>query len=118
VCFGELKLYGVAAMDIGAEVGDSLSEYWLPTECWQALGNHIDRRIVGVRHTFSWPIGLVVNCPDLLTALYWQFACLMSGKRQAGLCKRCGARFEKRRRDHLYCGSNCRSQESRSRKKG
>lgn len=91
-----------------------LDDDGLRQECWSALYTHIERQIEGVRHTlFGSGVGLQVDCPDVRTALYWQFACLVSGKRQTGICEVCGGIFEKTRRDKKVCNSSCRSRKCR-----
>jgi hypothetical protein len=83
--------------------------------CRSILYEHIEREIEGVRHTlFGRPGGgFGVSCPDVRTALYWQFACLVSGKRPTGICEVCGAIFLKTRKDKKVCNSSCRSRKSR-----
>lgn len=78
-----------------------------------SLGHYIEREIAGARHTFSLPGGFAIKCPDVRTALYWQFACLVAGKRQTGICEVCGDIFVKTRRDKKVCSSTCRSRKSR-----
>jgi len=117
VHFGQLSLFYEGEMFGGHDVRAIFESDHLMECCWWALGENIDRRTEGVKHNLSLPAGgFVVNCPDLLSALYWQFACLVAGKRRVGVCDVCGVLFEQRRRDRRTCSNTCRSQKSRSRK--
>jgi hypothetical protein len=82
------------------------------------LTRSIKERIQGITHDVLWPEGVVDRCPDLCTALYWQFASLMSGKRRVGICKVCQEPFIQTRKDKKVCGSGCRTAKSRSRADG
>ncbi len=113
VRFGELVLSYVTNVFGHTEVPNVFDHVLLRDSCWLDLGEHIERQIEGVRHTFSWPEGFTVSCPDVRTALYWQFACLLAGKRQSGICEVCGDIFVKNYSNKKVCNSTCRSRKSR-----
>ena len=108
ICFGELELLGVMAARGDTGVRDYLDQDRL-LETRVALEKHIEKRIQGVEITFSLSGGFAVSCPDLRTALYWQFACLVAGKRPFGICDGCKGTFVKTRKDKRFCNSTCRS---------
>lgn len=119
VRFGEVLLARMGNLDGGTDVRATFNREGLLNTCWLGLRARIEERIEGVKHTLSLPGGgFVVECPDVLTALYWQFACLVAGKRQAGRCEVCGELFIKSRKDKKVCGPSCRSAKSRSRTGG
>jgi hypothetical protein len=47
------------------------------------------------------------ECPDLLTALYLQFALLRMGDRPNRICENCGTLFPLTRNDKYYCDETC-----------
>jgi hypothetical protein len=93
---------------LSSMLGDGSRRYYL-----FSLGQYIEREIAGTKHTFGLPGGFAIKCPDVRTALYWQFACLVAGKRQTGICEGCGDIFVKTRKDKEVCNSSCRSRKSR-----
>ena len=96
----------------GPIVGETLQKdtlYWGQL----MLENLIEPEIAEVRHTFLENGQLGLTCPDFRTALYWQFACLVGGKRPIDFCEGCGNIFTKRRQDQKCCDSTCRSRKSR-----
>jgi hypothetical protein len=56
---------------------------------------------------------LHLRCPDLIIAMYLQFAALVDGKRPTAICQGCGNVFLKRRRDQQVCNATCRSRKHR-----
>jgi hypothetical protein len=56
---------------------------------------------------------LNLRCPDLITAMYFQFAALVDGRRPSDICEGCGKVFPKRRRDQKVCDATCRSRKHR-----
>jgi hypothetical protein len=47
------------------------------------------------------------SCPDLLSALYLQFALLRMGDRPKRICKNCGTLFLLTRDDKYHCDETC-----------
>jgi hypothetical protein len=56
---------------------------------------------------------LAIRCPDLLSAMYFQFASRVNNKRRTDLCKGCGELFEKTRGDRDFCSDRCRKASKR-----
>ncbi len=81
--------------------------------CWHALGNLIEPEISEVRPKVTPYTGLTLSCPDLRTAMYWQFACLVVGKRPTDFCEGCGGIFVKTRSNKKVCDDKCRKRKQR-----
>ncbi len=58
---------------------------------------------------------LTWRCPDLESALWFQFAALMEDKRPLCVCEGCGQLFFQRRPDMRVCGPTCRKKKQRKR---
>ncbi len=78
----------------------------------------IEPYIADVYPVFGIRERLNLRCPDLITAMYFQFAALVDGKRPSAICKGCGKIFPQRRRDQKVCNATCRSRKHRKLKKG
>jgi hypothetical protein len=73
----------------------------------------IEPYIANVYPVFGIRERLHLRCPDLITAMYLQFAALVDGKRPTAICQGCGNVFLKRRRDQQVCSATCRSRKHR-----
>ena len=73
----------------------------------------IEPYIAEVYPVFGIRERLHLRCPDLITAMYLQFAALVDGKRPIAICQGCGNVFVQRRRDMLVCNATCRSRKHR-----
>jgi hypothetical protein len=60
---------------------------------------------------------LTWRCPDLLSALWFQFAALMTDKRPLRTCEGCGQLFLQTRPDKESCDSTCRQKKSRKKRR-
>jgi len=76
----------------------------------------IDPYIANVYPLFGIMGRLHLRCPDLITAMYFQFAALVDGKHPTAICKGCDKIFVKRRRDQMVCNATCRSRKHRKSK--
>jgi hypothetical protein len=56
---------------------------------------------------------LTPHCPDLLSAMWLQFAALISDQRQWRECKRCGLPFIDEDRDDVWCSPACKQERHR-----
>jgi hypothetical protein len=95
-------------------VGESeLSDDDVLSWCRLALQESIHGEIEGFKPVFTPESNIALQCPDLRTALYWQCACLVQGKRPIVTCKGCNSPLVQRRSNHWYHNSTCRSRRSR-----
>lgn len=83
--------------------------------CRLTLHLRLQNEIKGFTPVFTPDGNIAVRCPDLRTALYWQFACLVQGKRAIVTCRGCKNPLVQRRPNHWYHNSTCRSRKSRKR---
>lgn len=84
--------------------------------CIYTVQANVEANLTGVRPVllFAAGGGIGLRVPDLLTGMFWSFACLVSGKRATAICKGCSSLFEKKRRDQRCCDATCRSRKSRA----
>jgi hypothetical protein len=73
----------------------------------------IEPYIENVYPVFGIRERLHLRCPDLITAMYFQFAAVVDGKRPTAICQGCGNIFLKRRRNMQVCNATCRSRKHR-----
>jgi len=93
--------------------GKPLSDDEVLDWCRLTLHSRLQNELGGFEPVFTPDGNIAVRCPDLRTALYWQFACLVQGKRAIVTCKGCKQPLVQRRPDHWYHNSTCRSRGSR-----
>lgn len=91
----------------------------------RGLENIVTEKLENVRRMFGtgddehprplaeWRPQLVDHCPDLLTALWYQFAVMVAERRPMKRCVICGKPFEPRRSTKKTCGDACRQAKSR-----
>jgi hypothetical protein len=65
----------------------------------------------------EWRPRLVDHCPDLLTALWYQFAQIVEDRRPVKHCEMCGGLFVPRRSTKKVCGKACQKKKERRNKK-
>lgn len=80
-----------------------------------AVHKDVDRYIASVRPAFGIGGRLAFRVPDLLTAMYWQFAGLVDGKQPVAICEGCGNTFVKTRSNKVVCKPGCRTTKKRNR---
>jgi len=83
-------------------------------DCLSAVKRGIEPHLQ--KMSLAWGIHekLALRCPDLLSAMYFQFAALVDGKRASALCKGCGKLFEQSRKNKRVCDDACRKAAKRS----
>jgi hypothetical protein len=92
---------------------ENLGDETILAACETTLKRAIEPYLAGMQLVFGIGGRLALRCPDLLAAMYWQFAALVDGKRQTDICEGCHQVFAKRRRDQRVCDSLCRSRKYR-----
>jgi hypothetical protein len=70
------------------------------------LGTITTSKIMDVRPRLHG-YGLSWWCPDLISALYLQFALLITGDRPKRICENCGTLFPLTRKDKYHCNESC-----------
>lgn len=76
--------------------------------CHLAVKQAIEPYLQGMRLVFGSSSRLTLRCPDLLTAMYYQFAALVDGRRATAICAKCNRVFEQTRRNRNFCKDACR----------
>lgn len=105
---------------LGANVrasGEVMTDHMVLADCRTAVQNAIEPYLEGMRLVFETHGKLALRCPDLLAAMYYQFAALVDGRRPTAICPACNQVFEKTRRDKDYCNDTCRVAAKRKRER-
>jgi len=92
---------------------EDLTDEMVREACKFYIQGTIEPDISGIRPVFGIGGRLAFRCPDLRTALYWQFASLVDGRRPSAICKGCEGVFVKKRKDQKVCNATCRSRKKR-----
>jgi hypothetical protein len=87
------------------------------TYCRHAIHTAIEPYLRGMRFVFGLHGKLNLRCPDLLSAMYYQFAALVDGRRPTAICPSCNQVFEQKRRDKRFCNDACRVAAKRKRER-
>jgi hypothetical protein len=99
------RLIAVRAKDLTDEIILAASKRFVQAS--------IEPYIANVYFVFGIRERLNLRCPDLISAMYFQFAALVDGKHPSAICEGCGQIFPQRRRDQKVCDATCRSRKHR-----
>lgn len=114
--WAEVLFDGTLTGSIIAE-DETLTDGEVLDEALAAVKKRIDPYIADVRLAFGIDGTLALRAPDLLSAMYWQFASLVDGKHQLAVCAGCGQPFVKTQRNKEVCKPGCRTAKKRKRDK-
>lgn len=76
-------------------------------QCQAAVKKAIEPYLLGMRFVFGSRGRLAMVCPNLIAAMYLQFAALVDGKRPTQICPGCNQVFEQTRSNKRYCNDTC-----------
>jgi hypothetical protein len=99
------------------EEDETLTDSEILDDALAAVKKRIDPHIKAVHPAFGIEGTLALRAPDLLVAMYWQFAGLIDGKHQLAVCAGCGQLFVKTRGNKDVCKDGCRTAKKRKRDK-
>jgi hypothetical protein len=97
--------------------GEVMTDPMILAGCRSALQDAIEPELMDMRLVFEMHGRLALRCPDLLSAMYYQFAALVDRRRPTAICPGCNGVFEKTRRDKEHCNDTCRKAAGRRRER-
>jgi hypothetical protein len=95
--------------------GRNLTDETVLDSCERVLRVIVEDHLTSMRLVFDedGKGDLLICCPDLLTAMYYQFAALVSGKTRTDFCVVCGGIMPVERRTRKTCSDACRKAKER-----